>query len=151
MAPEHREGFNTLLCFVLVDPQGQHVFTSRYDFGPWPLLKDVKSISNHALDTIRNAKALMVNGFLFDELPPTAVAHACKVAHEAGTLVIFDAGPRAHLLLSETEEERKRALLNILEVSDAVLCTLEEAQAITGADDPQVYPVCTCMHAQNFM
>lgn len=34
----------TLLCFVLVDPEGKHAFCSRYDFGPWPLLGGVSSL-----------------------------------------------------------------------------------------------------------
>jgi hypothetical protein len=34
----------TLLCFVLVNPQGEHHFCSRYDFGPWPLLPGVDSL-----------------------------------------------------------------------------------------------------------
>jgi len=34
----------TLICFVLVNPQGQHHFCSRYDFGPWPLLAGVDSL-----------------------------------------------------------------------------------------------------------
>ena len=35
----------TLLCFVLLDPQGRHHFCSRYDFGPWPLLPGVETLS----------------------------------------------------------------------------------------------------------
>lgn len=34
----------TLLCFVLVDPEGGHAFCSRYDFGPWPLVAGVEDI-----------------------------------------------------------------------------------------------------------
>jgi hypothetical protein len=34
----------TLVCFVLVDQQSQHAFCSRYDLGPWPLLRNVKEL-----------------------------------------------------------------------------------------------------------
>ncbi len=34
----------TLLCFVLVGPDGGHVFCSRYDFGPWPLLQGAQDV-----------------------------------------------------------------------------------------------------------
>ena len=39
----------TLLCFVLVGPESQHAFTSRYDFGPWPLLSGVTSLQPEVL------------------------------------------------------------------------------------------------------
>lgn len=35
----------TLICFVLVDPEGHHAFCSRHDFGPWPLLQGVHELS----------------------------------------------------------------------------------------------------------
>lgn len=34
----------TLLCFVLVDPDGKHSFCSRYDLGPWPLLPGISHL-----------------------------------------------------------------------------------------------------------
>lgn len=40
---------HTLLCFVLVDSTASHAFCSRYDFGPWPLLPGVHSLTPAAL------------------------------------------------------------------------------------------------------
>ena len=42
----------TLICFVLVNSQGQHQFCSRYDFGPWPLLAGVDSLPPGVLKVI---------------------------------------------------------------------------------------------------
>lgn len=36
---------HTLVCFVLVDKSASHGFCSRYDFGPWPLLPGVNSLT----------------------------------------------------------------------------------------------------------
>ncbi len=46
IAPENlpAELDKTLVCFVLVDPHGRHAFTSRYDFGPWPLLEGIEEL-----------------------------------------------------------------------------------------------------------
>lgn len=43
----------TLLCFVLVGPDGGHVFCSRYDFGPWPLLQGAQDIPPHVQQVAR--------------------------------------------------------------------------------------------------
>ena len=40
---------DTLICFVLVDPNSRHAFCSRYDFGPWPLLQGITSLPEHSL------------------------------------------------------------------------------------------------------
>jgi hypothetical protein len=48
----------TLLCFVLVDPNSQHAFCSRYDFGPWPLLGGINSLPPAALEVRLSAAAL---------------------------------------------------------------------------------------------
>lgn len=39
----------TLVCFVLVDPNSKHAFCSRYDFGPWPLLGTMSRLPEPAL------------------------------------------------------------------------------------------------------
>ena len=40
---------NTLVCFVLVDPNSRHAFCSRYDFGPWPLLQGIATLPEHSI------------------------------------------------------------------------------------------------------
>ena len=60
---------DTLVCYVLVDPQGRHAFVSSYDFGPWPLLGTSVQLSTQARDALRHTGAVWINGFTFDELP----------------------------------------------------------------------------------
>lgn len=43
---------------------------------------------------IREARALVVNGFVFDELEPSVVCQAVRAARDSGTAVFFDLGPR---------------------------------------------------------
>lgn len=66
----------TLLCFVFTDGVGGHAFCSRYDLGPWPLLADVQDVDDAAAKALAKCKAVFVNGFVFDELKPSAVVAA---------------------------------------------------------------------------
>jgi sugar/nucleoside kinase (ribokinase family) len=86
---------------VLVDPQHRHSFCSRFDFTSEPLLYGMAAIPPAASATIHAAAALVVNGFVFDELHPTAVMQIVRDARAAHTPVFFDVGPRvrAPLLL----------------------------------------------------
>ena len=43
--PTFRE---TLLVLTFVAPGGKHAFCSRYDLGPWPLLKGIQTLSEGA-------------------------------------------------------------------------------------------------------
>jgi len=78
----------------LVDPQHQHSFCSRFDFTSEPLLYGMAAIPPAASATIHAAAALVVNGFVFDELDPTAVMQIVHDARAAHTPVFFDVGPR---------------------------------------------------------
>lgn len=49
---------HTLLCFVLVDQSAAHAFCSRYDFGPWPLLPGVESLTPSALQVCGTSQLL---------------------------------------------------------------------------------------------
>ena len=126
----------TLLCLVFTDGKGGHAFCSRYDLGPWPLLADVQDVDDEAARALAKCKAVFVNGFVFDELKPSAVLAALSLAKANGASVFFDPGPRAHTFLSGPE--RSAALDTVLGAADVVIATTEEAAALTGADPTAV-------------
>ncbi|PSC73119.1 Ribokinase [Micractinium conductrix] len=119
----------TLLCFVLVAPDGKHAFCSRYDFGPHPLLPFARSLPPRVTQLLENTEALFINGFVFDELPAEAVLGAARAAATAGAAVFFDPGPRSWTF---AEGERNAALAAMLDAADVVLMTDDEAEAVTG-------------------
>ena len=82
----------TLQCFVLKDSKGGHAFCSRYDLGPWPLLADVEYVDDAAAEALAKCKAVFVNGFVFDELRPSAVVAALGLAKASGAAIFFDPG-----------------------------------------------------------
>ncbi|WIA08996.1 hypothetical protein OEZ85_008410 [Tetradesmus obliquus] len=124
----------TLLCFVLVDPDGKHAFCSRYDFGPWPLLGGVSNLPPSVTQVLQSTAAVFTNGFVFDELPLELVKQAIRTASDAGAAVLFDPGPRAFTMKSGS---RRAALDTLISLSDVVLMTEEEAVEVTGLLDPQ--------------
>ncbi|BDA49261.1 probable 5-dehydro-2-deoxygluconokinase [Coccomyxa sp. Obi] len=125
----------TLLCFVLVnDRSAAHAFCSRYDFGPWPLLPGVERLPTEVHQVLRDARGLFVAGCCFDELPPSVIMEAVSSARSAGAAIFFDPGPRSWTF---REPERRRALNELLDSTDVVLMTEEEAAAITGTSDPE--------------
>lgn len=126
---------HTLLCFVLVDPNGQHGFCSRHDLGPWPLLAETPlELPSGCLNLLKNCRAVFTNGFIFDELPLEVVQIAVTAASESGAALCFDPGPRCHTM---REGPRKVALEVMMDLSDIVLMTEEEAKEVTGEDDPE--------------
>lgn len=85
----------TLVCFVLVERMTrEHTFCSRYDFGPWPLLSSFapSDVSKGVLHHFTNTSAVMMNGFVFDELSPEVVSMLARQAHDSGAAVFFDPG-----------------------------------------------------------
>ena len=66
----------TLLCFVLVDPEGGHAFCSRYDFGPWPLLP-IEHLPDAAMQVCGRKKAHR-DPFLF-RLPRCSSLSPCPI------------------------------------------------------------------------
>ncbi|KXZ54257.1 hypothetical protein GPECTOR_5g347 [Gonium pectorale] len=125
---------STLICFVLVDPEGRHAFCSRYDFGPWPLLEGIGRLPDRATRLLRSARAVVTNGFLFDELPLEVVRGAALDAIEHGAAIFFDPGPRCASML---EGPRRAALDLLMDLSAVVLMTEEEAHTVTGLSDPE--------------
>jgi len=135
VAPEESltpEQDRTLLCFVLVAPDAKHAFCSRYDFGPWPLLSFVRDLPHGVKEILDSTASLFINGFVFDEVPSEVVLAAAHQAQQAGAAVFFDPGPRAWTF---NEGSRREALESILDASDVVLMTEEEAEAVTGCSD----------------
>lgn len=126
----------TLLCFVLVTPDSQHSFCSRYDFGPWPLLSFVDSLTPGVEKVLDSTAALFINGFVFDEVPAEIVQRAAQRAKHAGAAVFFDPGPRSWTF--NDNGPRRAALDAILDAADVILMTEEEAAAVTG-----------CAHAED--
>lgn len=119
----------TLLCFVLVAPDSAHSFCSRYDFGPWPLLPGVTSMPPPAQQALHDTRAVYLNGCLFDELPSDMVLSALLHAKNNGAVICFDPGPRSWVLSSGA---RRATLDALLDLSDIVVMTEEEAAAVTG-------------------
>ncbi|KAL7151536.1 hypothetical protein ABFS83_04G037700 [Erythranthe nasuta] len=129
--------YETLLCWVLVDPLQRHGFCSRADFSDEPAFSWMSTLSNEAKMAIRRSKIIFCNGYGFDELSPHLLVSALDYAVEVGTSVFFDPGPRGKSLSTGTPEERK-ALDKYLRMSDVLLLTSEEAESLTGTVDPIV-------------
>ncbi|KAL1547151.1 fructokinase-1-like [Salvia divinorum] len=127
--------YETLLCWVLVDPLQRHGFCSRADFSEEPAFSWMSSLSIEAKMAIRRSKIVFCNGYGFDELSPSLLVSALDYAVEVGTSVFFDPGPRGKSLQNGTLDERK-ALEKYLRMSDVLLLTSEEAESLTGIEDP---------------
>ncbi|KAK6164550.1 hypothetical protein DH2020_001414 [Rehmannia glutinosa] len=127
--------YETLLCWVLVDPLQRHGFCSRADFSEEPAFSWMSTLSTEAKMAIRRSKIIFCNGYGFDELSPHLLVSALDYAVEVGTSVFFDPGPRGKSLITGTPEERK-ALDKYLRMSDVLLLTSEEAESLTGTEDP---------------
>ncbi|XP_020550494.1 fructokinase-1 isoform X1 [Sesamum indicum] len=127
--------YETLLCWVLVDPLQRHGFCSRADFSEEPAFSWLSTLSTKAKMAIRRAKIIFCNGYGFDELSPSLLGSALDYAVEVGTSIFFDPGPRGKSLITGTLEEQK-ALDKYLRMSDVLLLTSEEAESLTGTEDP---------------
>ncbi|KAG5002797.1 hypothetical protein GLYMA_10G034000v4 [Glycine max] len=125
----------TLLCWVLVDPLQRHGFCSRADFCEEPILHWMSKLSSEVKMAIKNSKVLFCNGYGFDELSPGAILSAMEYAVEVGTSIFFDPGPRGKSLSTGTPDEQ-RALNQLLRMSDVLLLTSDEAEELTGIEDP---------------
>ncbi|KAL6564452.1 hypothetical protein OROMI_015902 [Orobanche minor] len=127
--------YETLLCWVLVDPLQRHGFCSRADFSREPAFSWMSTLSVEAKMAIKRSKVIFCNGYGFDELSPHLLMSALTYAVEVGTSVFFDPGPRGKSLIAGTPEERK-ALDKYLRMSDVLLLTSEEAESLSGTEDP---------------
>src|SRR3954454_2906251 len=105
----------TVLCFVLADTLGQHVYLGvKDDLGLW-------SFPSHWHDVIRRSKALYTDGYtLRDLLSPQDILAAFATAHAAGATSFLDPGPSVEYIPRETCEQAIAA-------SDVVLINEPEA------------------------
>ncbi|KAL9394887.1 hypothetical protein Peur_014172 [Populus x canadensis] len=127
--------YETLLCWVLVDPLQRHGFCSRADFCKDPAFSWMTKLTEEVKMAIKQSKILFCNGYGFDELSPALIMLALDYAVEVGTSVFFDPGPRGKSLLTGTPEERQ-ALSHLLKMSDVLLLTSDEAESLTGIGNP---------------
>ncbi|XP_073153690.1 uncharacterized protein [Henckelia pumila] len=127
--------YETLQCWVLVDPWQRHGFCSRADFSDEPAFSWMSNLSSGAKKAIRRSKIIFCNGYGFDELSPRLLMSALDYAVEVGTSIFFDPGPRGKSLVVGTPEEQL-ALDKYLRMSDVLLLTSEEAESLTGSKDP---------------
>ncbi|KAM4075600.1 hypothetical protein ACB094_10G181700 [Castanea mollissima] len=127
--------YQTLLCWVLVDPLQRHGFCSRADFSDQPAFSWLTTLSNQVKMAIQNSKILFCNGYGFDELSPHMLTSALQYAVEVGTCVFFDPGPRGHTLFNGTPQQQT-AFSHFLTMSDVLLLTSDEAEALTGIKNP---------------
>lgn len=127
--------YETLLCWVLVDPLQRHGFCSRADFSKEPAFSWINKLSAEVKTAIKQSKVLFCNGYGFDELSPALIISAVEYAAQVGTSVFFDPGPRGKSLSSGTPEEQ-RALSYFLSMSDVLLLTSDEAESLTGIRNP---------------
>ncbi|KAK9087316.1 hypothetical protein Syun_029710 [Stephania yunnanensis] len=127
--------YETLICWVLVDPLQRHGFCSRADFSDDPAFSWLSKLSKEVKMAIRRSKVLFCNGYSFDELSPVLLASALEYSIEVGTSIFFDPGPRGKTLSSGTTEQR-RALDQYLKMSDVLLLTSDEAESLTGVGNP---------------
>ncbi|XP_021764283.1 fructokinase-1-like [Chenopodium quinoa] len=129
------EAYQTLLCWVLVDPLHRHGFCSRADFSDEPAFSWINELSRDVKLAIKQSKILVVNGYGFDELSPGFILSALKYAVEVGTSVFFDPGPKGKSLSMGSPEEQI-ALNELLKMSDVLLLTSDEAESLTGIGNP---------------
>ncbi|KAG6724220.1 hypothetical protein I3842_03G247900 [Carya illinoinensis] len=127
--------YETLLCWVLVDHLQRHGFCSRADFSKEPAFSWLSSLSEDVKMAVKKSKILFCNGYGFDELSPKLINSAIEYAVEVGTSIFFDPGPRGKSLCNGTPEEQ-RALGQFLRMSDVLLLTSDEAEALTGIKNP---------------
>ncbi|KAK3036851.1 hypothetical protein RJ639_031469, partial [Escallonia herrerae] len=121
--------YETLLCWVLVDPM------QRHDFSKEPAFNWMSKLSTEVKMAIKKSKILFCNGYGFDELPPGLIISAIEHAVEVGTSIFFDPGPRGKTLAAGRPEEQ-RALDMFLRLSDVLLLTSEEAESLTSIGNP---------------
>lgn len=127
--------YETLQCWVLVDPLQRHGFCSRADFSKEPAFSWMVKLSTEVKMALKQSKILFCNGYGFDELPPDLILSALEYAAEVGTSIFFDPGPRGKTLANGTPDEQK-ALDMLLRMSDVLLVTSEEAESLTSIGDP---------------
>ena len=114
---------STVLCIVLADTLGQHVYLGIKDkIGCWPFPP-----TWHAI--IREARALFTDGYTVrDVLQPADTLAALATARAAGVPVFFDPGPSIAFIPPDLMRQ-------VLAMVDVLMLTEEEALLLSGVDD----------------
>ncbi|XP_074584703.1 uncharacterized protein LOC141840566 isoform X1 [Curcuma longa] len=127
--------YQTLLCWVLVDPFQKHGFCSFADFSEEPAFSWMTELTEEIKIAIQQAKILFCNGYAFDEFFPDLIISSLDCAISCGTSVFFDPGPRVKTLSNGTPREQM-ALQQFLRQSDVLLFTSDEVETLTGIHNP---------------
>eukprot|EP00210_Caulerpa_lentillifera_P005157 g4929.t1 len=125
----------TNICFIMVDPSQRHDFISQFQVNPGPVFLHRSTMTTAAVDSIRSAKALVMNGYALQEYGSDVVEFAFEEALASQTATFFDPGPYGVSLIGRTLEE-KNMVIQTLRRSNVVLATECEAAAITGESNP---------------
>lgn len=117
-------GRKTVLCVVITDKQGRHVFLG---------IKDDKSPERcppRWQELVRRVRSVFTNGYtLLDMLDPRDVLSALQVARAHHVPVFFDPGPSIAALKLDLLER-------VLSLVDVMLLTEDEARHLTDAAGP---------------
>ncbi len=116
----------TVVCIVLADQQGQHVYLGMKDkLGRWPFLD-----TWHAI--IRQTRALFTDGYTVrDVLHPEDLLAAFDTARSAGIPIFYDPGPSIAFIPADL-------CARVLAATDVLLLTDEEAAILCGDLDGQL-------------
>ncbi|MDQ2997771.1 MAG: carbohydrate kinase family protein [Chloroflexota bacterium] len=110
----------TVVCIVLADQQGQHVYLGMKDkLGRWPFHN-----AWHAI--IRQTRALFTDGYTVrDVLAPEDLLAAFDTARRAGIPIFYDPGPSIAFIPADL-------CARVLAATDVLLLTDEEAAILCG-------------------
>ncbi|KAM7496062.1 hypothetical protein LguiA_020476 [Lonicera macranthoides] len=124
--------YETLMCWVFVDPLQRHDFWS---FNKEPAFSGLNKLSCEVKMGIKRSKILCCGGYGFYELSSDLIVSALDYAIEVGTPIFFDPGPRGKSLATGTREEQD-ALDKFMRMSDVLLLTSKEAESLTSIKNP---------------
>ena len=124
----------TSVCLVIVDSSQRHLFCSTFQVEPGPVFHHPSNFTALALQQIREAKALFMNGYAFQECTGEMLKYAFDEAIQAQTATFFDPGPYGTKMANGSDGQR-RELQEIMHRSHVVLATEEEAMAVTATSD----------------
>lgn len=110
----------TVVCIVLADRLGQHVYLGVKDkLGLWPFPAEWH-------DVIRHTRALFTDGYTVrDVIAPDDLLAACTTARAANVPIFYDPGPSAAFISPELSAR-------VLAATDVLLLTDDEAELLCG-------------------
>jgi len=121
----------TPICLVVVDLSQRHVFVSQFQVTPGPVFCHRSTMLPTAVESIKAARGLIMNGYAFQEYGADVVEFAFEEALDSGTSTFFDPGPFGVSLMRGTPQEREM-LIQTLRRSNVILATEGEARMLTG-------------------